>query len=527
MPWIWVFLLSAVLVAFTSFVLPRRRGPLPPGPLRWPLIGNGLDLWCKHPWKVYARWAQEYRSDILSLQIPGATIIILNKEHVVQDLFVKRGLIYSDRPYTAFFEKLGISRIFVFQDYGERWKNNRKAFKRYLGTETESVIRSNELLSCRRLLISLLTGNDHQVDFRKAVNDFFLSATYGIPPSQQDEHVALTQESAVLLKRLMIQGLVFEFLPFLASLPTWFTAAGVTRGVGVVGELVDKMMRTPFESAKADSIQGARRVSVAGRFFRFDKELSNISNDEEISIIDVLGTSYAAGTDTVVALVNSFALAMVLYPDIQRKAYTILNSTLRGRLPALKDYGTIPYIDALVQEVVRWNPIAPLGVPHVLRQDDVYKGYILPKGSICIANTWNILHDEERYGPNIDEFIPERFLNADGTLNETRAKTDVAFGFGRRTCPGESKSLSLYSMSVWLSTALRDIAREFAWILFASVLSAYELFDARDENGMPLYRSKIEYTTEIVSSAPHFKCQFRLRPGITRAMIHEAVGPVD
>ncbi|CAA7262366.1 unnamed protein product [Cyclocybe aegerita] len=268
-------------------------------------------------------------SDILSLQIPGATVVILNKEHAVQDLFVKRGLIYSDRPYTAFFEKLGISRIFVFQDYGARWKNNRKTFKQYLGTETESLLRSNELLSSRRLLVSLLESNDHQMEFRQAVNDFFLSATYGIPPSQQNEHVALTQESAVLLKRLMIQGLVFDFSPFLTSLPAWFTAVGVTRGVGVVGELVDKMMRTPFESAKADSIQGMHRVLIAGRFFRLDEELSNVTNDEETSMIDVLGTSYAAGTDTVVALINSFALAMVLYPDVQQKAYEILNSTLR------------------------------------------------------------------------------------------------------------------------------------------------------------------------------------------------------
>ncbi|CAA7269797.1 unnamed protein product [Cyclocybe aegerita] len=509
MLWIWVFPLSAGLVAFTSFVFPRRKGPLPPGPLRWPLIGNGLNLWYKHPWKVYARWAQEYRSDILSLQIPGATIIILNTEHAVQDLFVKRGLIYSDRPYTAFFEKLGISRIFVFQDYGERWKNNRKTFKQYLGTEMESVIRSNELSSSRRLLVSLLESNDHQMEFRQAVNDFFLSATYGVPPSQQGEHVALTQESAVLLKRLMIQGLVFDFLPFLTSLLAWFTTAGVTRGVGVVGDLVDKMMRAPFESAKADSIQGTHRVSVAGRFFRLDEESSNVSNDEEISIIDVLGTSYAAGTDTVVALINSFALAMVLYPDVQRKAYEILDFTLCGRLPELKDCGTIPYIDALIHEVVRWNPVAPLGVPHILSQDDVYEGYVLPKGSICIANTWNILHDEERYGPNVDEFIPERFLNADGTLDETRAKTDAAFGFGRRICPGE------------------NIAREFAWILFASVLSAYELVDARDKDGKLLDRSTIEYTTEIVSSAPHFKCRFSLRPGITEAMIREAVRPVD
>ena len=44
--------------------------------------------------------------------------------------------------------------------------------------------------------------------------------------------------------------------------------------------------------------------------------------------------------------------------------------------------------------------------------------------------------DEARF-PNAGDFVPERFLDDDGTLNDD-TPADFVFGFGRRICPGES-----------------------------------------------------------------------------------------
>jgi cytochrome P450 len=90
-----------------------------------------------------------------------------------------------------------------------------------------------------------------------------------------------------------------------------------------------------------------------------------------------------------------------------------------------------------------------LGLPHRLVEDDIYEGYLLPKGSIVIANIWYVLrqsrsnhcddyltiitarqflHDPEAYGPNPYDFDPSRFLG------ETPAPDprNCCFGFGRR-----------------------------------------------------------------------------------------------
>lgn len=54
---------------------------------------------------------------------------------------------------------------------------------------------------------------------------------------------------------------------------------------------------------------------------------------------------------------------MTLYPDVQKRAQVELDSVLGSlsRLPRFEDRPKLPYIDAIVLEVLRWNPSVPLG----------------------------------------------------------------------------------------------------------------------------------------------------------------------
>jgi cytochrome P450 len=53
---------------------------------------------------------------------------------------------------------------------------------------------------------------------------------------------------------------------------------------------------------------------------------------------------------------------MVLYPEVQRRAQEEIDSTLgQGHLPDFGDEDTLPYVNAVVHEVLRWSPPGPLG----------------------------------------------------------------------------------------------------------------------------------------------------------------------
>jgi cytochrome P450 len=71
------------------------------------------------------------------------------------------------------------------------------------------------------------------------------------------------------------------------------------------------------------------------------------------SYFDVLQTASALQT---------FLLAMVLYPDVQAQARAQIDQAVEhDKMPCLADRASLPYLDAILHEVLRWYPITPLG----------------------------------------------------------------------------------------------------------------------------------------------------------------------
>jgi cytochrome P450 len=84
-------------------------------------------------------------------------------------------------------------------------------------------------------------------------------------------------------------------------------------------------------------------------------------------IKDVAGVAYVAGSDTTVAAVISFFLAMLVYPEVQAKAQAEVDRIVGSdRLPELEDEKDLPYVQGVVNECLRWLPVAPTGQPMFL-----------------------------------------------------------------------------------------------------------------------------------------------------------------
>ena len=80
---------------------------------------------------------------------------------------------------------------------------------------------------------------------------------------------------------------------------------------------------------------------------------------------------------------------MIQHPEILQKAQKEIDAVVgTARLPTFSDRPNLPYVNAIVLEVLRWNPAVPLGLAHRLTTDDVYRGYVFPKGTVVWANIW-------------------------------------------------------------------------------------------------------------------------------------------
>jgi cytochrome P450 len=54
---------------------------------------------------------------------------------------------------------------------------------------------------------------------------------------------------------------------------------------------------------------------------------------------------------------------MTLYPDVQRKAQAEIDSVVgNSRLPDFSDQDALPYVQAVLKEVLRWHPVTPLSM---------------------------------------------------------------------------------------------------------------------------------------------------------------------
>jgi len=72
---------------------------------------------------------------------------------------------------------------------------------------------------------------------------------------------------------------------------------------------------------------------------------------------------------------------MTANPEIQLKAQEEIERVVgHDRMPTFEDRPSLPYTDAILREVLRLWPPLPVIIPRVAMEDDVYKGYFIPKG---------------------------------------------------------------------------------------------------------------------------------------------------
>jgi len=168
---------------------------------------------------------------------------------------------------------------------------------------------------------------------------------------------------------------------------------------------------------------------------------------------------------------------MALNPEIQRKAQDEIDSVVGiQRLPKISDRNSLPYLEAIIKEVLRWASVSPIALPHATREDDQVLGYKIPKGCVVVANLWAMLHDDRVY-PEPFKFDPTRFL---GEKKQPDPR-EVVFGRGRRVCPGQ------------------HIAEASLFIQVASVLAAFDIRKELDSSGREV-EPEIGFTTAIVRS---------------------------
>jgi cytochrome P450 len=87
------------------------------------------------------------------------------------------------------------------------------------------------------------------------------------------------------------------------------------------------------------------------------------------------GTMYIGGADTTVSALGTFMLGMLANPAAQKTAQAEIDAVTGGKhLPSFEDETSLPYVSALVKEVLRWKNVTPFGLfeSHSTRDSTIY-----------------------------------------------------------------------------------------------------------------------------------------------------------
>ena len=80
---------------------------------------------------------------------------------------------------------------------------------------------------------------------------------------------------------------------------------------------------------------------------------------------------------------------MTMFPEAQQKAQAELDNVIGAdRHPTFEDRVSLPYVNAVLKETLRWHPVLPFAIPHKSTEDETYNGYHIPAGTVLIPNNW-------------------------------------------------------------------------------------------------------------------------------------------
>ncbi|RHZ47488.1 cytochrome P450 [Aspergillus thermomutatus] len=451
--------LIALYLISRLFLTKSASGPLPPGPSRKPIVGNLSDLPSpgEQDWKHWLKYKDSY-GPISSISVPGQTIIIVNDSKIAFDLLEKRSSVYSSRPRMVFASKMvGWENGLATQTYSDRFRAYRKAMHRTIGSKV-SVMQFNPLqeVEVRRFLLRVLNNPDGLIQhIRTEAGAVILKIAYGytIEPHKADALVDLANEVLEQFSIAATPGTwLVDTIPILKHIPTWFPGAEFKRIAKQWRKMVFTLADKPYAFVHHQMSNGAYKPSYVSHLME-ERSPETFTEEEEHVVKWSAASLYAGGADTTVSSLACFYLAMAIYPEVQRKAQQEIDRVVGpNKLPTFADRERLPYINAVVKEVLRWHPVAPMGLPHTTTQDDVYEGYFIPKGSMVLANIWGFTHDPNVY-PDPMTFKPERFLEIDSHTPELDPHT-LSFGFGRRVCPGKLLADATIFLSVAQSLAV-------------------------------------------------------------------------
>jgi cytochrome P450 len=397
---------------------------VPPGPHGLPILGVSLDM-LRDALSLLRRAAREY-GDIVRIPVLMGDRILLNHPDFIEQLLV----IQQSKFHKSTLSKEATQRLLgqgLLISEGDFWRRQRRlaqpAFHRarinqYAATMVE--IAQEHMRKWRG-------GEERDVahEMMATTLDIAVRTLFGTTLPGEAEQVG--RAMTFLMRYSLSRARSPVALP--ASWPT-----PRNRRANREFAFLDSLVFRIISERQAHGNSNHHNDLLALLMGAMDEDGSQMTPQQ---LRDETMTLFLAGHETTALTLSWTWYLLGGNPVVEARLHEELSGVLGGRAPEPADLERLPYLQAVVNEVLRLYPPA-----YILARTSIAPcsigGYDFPTGSTMLASQW-VMHRDPRYYDEPDAFRPERWL--DGLAARLPAGAYFPFGDGPRRCIGQGFAL--------------------------------------------------------------------------------------
>jgi cytochrome P450 len=393
---------------------------IPPGPKGWPLVGVSFEI-VRDPLKLMQRISREY-GDIVRIPVLLQSRILLNHPDWIEQALI----IQQAKFHKSDFTKRAVERMLgqgLLISEGDFWRRQRRlaqpAFHRTRINEYAST-----MVQIADAHLQAWRGGetrDMALEMMTLTLDIAVRTLFGTTLPGEAEQIG---RSLTFLMRYSL-GRLRSPIRIPRDWPT-----PKNRRAQREYNFLDSLVYRIISERQAKGNSEEHNDLLAMLMGAMDEDGTQMTPKQ---LRDETMTLFLAGHETTAQTLAWTWYMLAQNPSVEARLQEELRTVLGGKLPEGTDLMRLPYLHAMVNEILRLYPPAYIVARTSIERCQI-GGYDFPAGTTFLMSQW-VMHRDPRYFEEPDEFRPERWL--DGLADRLPAGAYFPFGDGPRRCIGQ------------------------------------------------------------------------------------------
>lgn len=422
-----------------------NKNKLPPGPWKFPFIGNIHNLIGSLPHRSLRNLALRY-GPVLHLRLGEVPFVIVSSPESAKEIMKTHDLNFASRPSIIVAEIISYNCTSItFGPYGDHWRQLRK----FCTLELLSVKRVQSFRSIREeVFLDLVKWMALREGSVINLTEKLYSSTYGvilkavIGDKSKEGHTLLP-----IIMEVIELGAGFDIAELFPSVKLFQMISRLKKRVTKLHKEADRILDDIIREHKTADVSNINDnhecksqedlLDVLLKIQEDGLEIPLTMENIKAVLVDMLG----AGSETSATVMNWAMSEMLRDPRILKRVQDEVRQIFdeKGHVDESNIHQLV-YLKSIVKETLRLHPPLPLLLPRKCGQECEINGYKVPEDTKVLINAWAINRDP-KYWEDAEVFKPERFIDSSVDYKGNHFEY-IPFGAGRRMCPGISFGLA-------------------------------------------------------------------------------------